>query len=232
MGKVHEMAAAMAQCVKLPSAWPRARTRFGKISLMKTQITAPWPNACDAMKTSRLDQHHHAPGRGEVGPVSVKGPGRGTQADDVADRADEHQSAAAEVVDHGHRQHGEDQVRPAHGHRLQERGSAAGAGHREDGGGVVHERVDARELVEHGDRHGQQDRPPVLPLEERLFLLRGARGPANPGSRRISWSTLPASVPSFPRTVRASSTRPWATSQRGVSGVRNRRKKNAAEGTA
>ena len=54
MGKVQEIAAAMTQCVKLPRAWPAARTRFGKISLMKTQITAPWPNACEAMKTSRL----------------------------------------------------------------------------------------------------------------------------------------------------------------------------------
>ena len=47
----------MTQWVKLPRAWPRARTRFGKISLMKTQITAPWPKACEAMKTSRLAQH-------------------------------------------------------------------------------------------------------------------------------------------------------------------------------
>ena len=48
------MAAAMNQCVKLPKACPRARTRLGKISLMKTQITAPWPKACEAMKTKRL----------------------------------------------------------------------------------------------------------------------------------------------------------------------------------
>ena len=38
-GKIHEIVAAMNQWVKLPSACPRARTRLGKISLMKTQMT-------------------------------------------------------------------------------------------------------------------------------------------------------------------------------------------------
>ena len=39
--EVDDIDAAMNQCVKLPNACPRARTRLGKISLMNTQITAP-----------------------------------------------------------------------------------------------------------------------------------------------------------------------------------------------
>ena len=37
--------AANNQWVKLPKACPAARLRFGKISLINTQITAPWPMA-------------------------------------------------------------------------------------------------------------------------------------------------------------------------------------------
>ena len=49
MGKVQLTAAAHTQCVKLPRAWPRARTRFGKISARYTQITAPCEKAKLAM---------------------------------------------------------------------------------------------------------------------------------------------------------------------------------------
>ena len=49
-GNDHEMIVHMNQCVKLPSAWPFARTAFGKISAMKTQITAPCEMAKNAMK--------------------------------------------------------------------------------------------------------------------------------------------------------------------------------------
>ena len=48
-GKTHEITAAMNQCVKLPSDCPFERTAFGNISEMKTQITAPWENAKNAM---------------------------------------------------------------------------------------------------------------------------------------------------------------------------------------
>ena len=41
IGNVQEIIAAMIQCVKLPRVWPCARTLLGKISDMKTQITAP-----------------------------------------------------------------------------------------------------------------------------------------------------------------------------------------------
>ena len=49
-GNTLAMSAANIQCVKLPQAVPEARTEFGKISEMKTQITEPWPRACEAMK--------------------------------------------------------------------------------------------------------------------------------------------------------------------------------------
>ena len=49
-GKNVVSSAAKIQCVKLPSAWPSARWRLGKISEMNTQMTAPWPMACAAMK--------------------------------------------------------------------------------------------------------------------------------------------------------------------------------------
>ena len=49
LGKKVVSAAAKIQCVKLPRVWPSARWRLGKISEMKTQITAPWPIAWAAM---------------------------------------------------------------------------------------------------------------------------------------------------------------------------------------
>ncbi len=48
-GKASVSAAAKNQWVKLPSDCPNARCRLGKISLVKTQITAPWPTACAAI---------------------------------------------------------------------------------------------------------------------------------------------------------------------------------------
>ena len=52
-GKKVVSRAANIQWVKLPRAWPLARCRFGKISEMKTQITAPCPTAWAAMKAKR-----------------------------------------------------------------------------------------------------------------------------------------------------------------------------------
>ena len=49
-GKNEVSSAAKIQCVKLPRDWPSARWRFGKISEMNTQITAPCPTACAAIK--------------------------------------------------------------------------------------------------------------------------------------------------------------------------------------
>ncbi len=36
-----------------PKDWPIARTLLGKISAMNTQMTAPCPTACDAIKSRR-----------------------------------------------------------------------------------------------------------------------------------------------------------------------------------
>jgi len=53
-GKSHDTTKFIAQCVNTPSDCPRARTSLGKISLMKTQITAPCPTACEAINTMML----------------------------------------------------------------------------------------------------------------------------------------------------------------------------------
>ena len=50
VGKKVVSSAAKIQWVKLPRDCPAARYLSGKISEMKTQITAPWPMACAAMK--------------------------------------------------------------------------------------------------------------------------------------------------------------------------------------
>ena len=48
-GKQKAMIAAITQCVELPNVWPLARTWFGKISDINTQITAPCEKAKKAM---------------------------------------------------------------------------------------------------------------------------------------------------------------------------------------
>ena len=49
-GKTIVNSAANSQCVELPSAYPAERDRLGKISLMKSQMTVPWPTTCAAIK--------------------------------------------------------------------------------------------------------------------------------------------------------------------------------------
>ncbi len=44
-GNDHDTTAANTQWVRLPKDCPGPRMRFGKISEMKTQMTAPWPKA-------------------------------------------------------------------------------------------------------------------------------------------------------------------------------------------
>lgn len=41
------------QCTELPKAWPEPLKWFGKTSEIKTQITAPWPIAWDAINKKR-----------------------------------------------------------------------------------------------------------------------------------------------------------------------------------
>ena len=49
-GKTRVIIVAQAQCVRLPKEVPAARTELGNISEIKTQITAPCPTACAAIK--------------------------------------------------------------------------------------------------------------------------------------------------------------------------------------
>lgn len=109
-----------------------------------------------------------AAGLGESAAVMAEGPCRHPEADDVSQRARQHQLSAADAVDQRKGRHGQNEVRPAHGHGLQKRRRCAGAGHLEDPRGVVHHGVDARKLVERGDGHRQHDRPAVPPLEQRF----------------------------------------------------------------
>ena len=55
-GNILVIIAAKTQCVKLPKACPDARTSFGKISEINTQITAPCPIAWAAInaKTKKV----------------------------------------------------------------------------------------------------------------------------------------------------------------------------------
>ena len=80
--------------------------------------------------------------------------GRRTQAQDVADGADQHQLLASKVVDDGHSGHCEGEVGEPDNNRLPERIGRAVACHFEDVLGVVDQRVDPGELVECGDGHG------------------------------------------------------------------------------
>ena len=69
-------------------------------------------------------------------------------------------------------------------------------------------------------------------LEQRVAPLVMLQVERRAGSRRPPGRCRAPSTPSLARTARASSTRPRPMSQRGLSGVGNRRRKNAAEGTA
>src|SRR5580692_1525546 len=54
---------AMIQCVELPSDPPCERTALGKISEMKTQMTAPWEKAKKAIKPIRYSSKWLLPER-------------------------------------------------------------------------------------------------------------------------------------------------------------------------
>ena len=47
------MIAAKTQCVEVPNDCPLDLKWFGKISDINTQITAPWPIACDAININK-----------------------------------------------------------------------------------------------------------------------------------------------------------------------------------
>ena len=73
------------------------------------------------------------------------------------------------MVDDRHRRHGDDEVHQADNHRLLQGRLRASPRHLEDVGRVVNHHVDARKLIEHRDRHGQQDWLGITAAEERLF---------------------------------------------------------------
>ena len=50
-GVIKVINAANTQCVLAPNDCPNALTLFGNISEINTQITAPWPTACEAIKS-------------------------------------------------------------------------------------------------------------------------------------------------------------------------------------
>ena len=52
-GVINVMIPANTQCTLAPNDWPMARILFGKISERKTQITAPCPMACEAIKSNK-----------------------------------------------------------------------------------------------------------------------------------------------------------------------------------
>src|SRR4030095_11450870 len=51
-GVISVMIAANTQCTLAPKDWPVALILLGKISEINTQITAPWPTACAAIKSN------------------------------------------------------------------------------------------------------------------------------------------------------------------------------------
>ena len=53
IGDIKVMKAAQTQCVPAPKDWPMARILFGKISEIKTHITAPCPMACEAINMAK-----------------------------------------------------------------------------------------------------------------------------------------------------------------------------------
>ena len=119
-GKKVVSRAAKIQCVKLPSACPSARCRLGKISAMNTQITAPWPIACAAMNAKMQAER-----------------------EDVTERANIEQRAAAEPVNQPEADKGEDQVGHADADGLEQGGFRPEAGQFEDARCEVENRVDA-----------------------------------------------------------------------------------------
>ena len=151
IGKRSVTSAAKIQCVKLPSDWPAARTRFGKTSAMKTQMTVPCPTAWAAMKAKT-----HA---GTIATWSgVKTPRAEAERGDVAERADQQQRAAAEAVDQPEADEREDQIRDANADRGEQRRRLPEAGQFEDARGEVENRVHARHLVEERHEERQHDR--------------------------------------------------------------------------
>ena len=128
---------------------------------------------CD--EDEQADEHQHRGGRVVAALEGEHDDGEEAEADQVADRADEHQRAAPDAVDDRQCGHGGDQVHEAHCHAHQVGRVVGGARLLHDNRSVVEDRVHAGQLVEHGDREGHQDHLAVALGEER-HLGRARRG--------------------------------------------------------
>ena len=104
------------------------------------------------------------------------------EADQVADRANDHQPSPADLIDHGEGRHGGDQVHEPDGHAHPQRRVTGRAGALHHLRRVVQDRVDPRQLVECRDGDGQQDHLAVLRGEERHTRRRSPRPRARRGS--------------------------------------------------
>ena len=173
-GKKVVSSAAKIQCVKLPSDWPFARNWSGKISEISTQITAPWPMACAAMKAKM-----HA---GTMAKCSAEErPRAQPQRGDVAERADIQQRAPAEPVNEPQADEREDEIRDADADRLQQCRLLAEPGEFEDARREVEDGIDAGELIEEGDEERDERSGRRIPLAPEA--MRRSRRP------RPQWSS-------------------------------------------
>ena len=92
--------------------------------------------------------------------------GQEAHRDQVADGADDHEGATTDAVDDGQSGHCRDQVHQADGDGHEQGRVVVGTRLLHDLGGVVQDRVDAGELVEHGDEERQGDDLEVAAREE------------------------------------------------------------------
>src|ERR1700683_14309 len=83
-----------------------------------------------------------------------------------AHRAHQEECFSADLVDHGHGDHGEQEICGADGYRLQVAGNLAEARGDKDVVDVVEDGVDAGELVEHADGNGEENREAIVPGEK------------------------------------------------------------------
>ena len=101
--------------------------------------------------------------------VRREDPGHARQATGRARRANQQQHLAAQLIDHAHSDHGEDQVGKADGDGLLVAAELAESGLGKDVVQVVENRVDSGQLVECADADGQKQWIAVLPAKDRFL---------------------------------------------------------------
>ena len=140
--------------------------------------------------------------------LGEESPGRQAQRDDVAERANIEQRAAAQPVNQPESDEGENQVGHADSDGLQERGLGAEAGKLKDARREIEDGVDAGQLVEEGDQDGEQDGFAQTPCPEtrRRRLFPRTRRESHPP--RLQFAALEASGSMRCRTLRPASRSP------------------------